>query len=251
MLNLTIKQLTEITQGRRAVGSMPPLDGDLQEIRRLIPLGDEVLEGDVVVIGGSLDRTAHGFGESAFVQGAKGVICSGPVTPWDGTFAVNVPCVRTALSRLAQWHRHRFMGTLVAVVEESEGAGPWHDLAAVGLHPHQSACPSHDLLWQLLQLDTNAATEILACSLPNCCHRSIQIAAPDILVVPSRESSVDTAPSDFVTETLELDVSVRMLEPVVTEQTTIVAPTQLTAWRTLAETRAANWVPYEPQRPGS
>jgi hypothetical protein len=98
-MNLCLIDLAELTHGRLQLAAMPPLDGVLARVGRMVLSLDRIVEGDVfwhlVYQPGDL--------ETAFLRGASGVVHSGrPNEPWPGRFCLQVDDPIAALRLLVE-----------------------------------------------------------------------------------------------------------------------------------------------------
>ena len=103
MFNLSIGDLADITNGTLRLGTMPPLAGESEPVRRVVLDSHDARPGDVywAVTGPSFEGAA--LAENAFAHGALGVVTSGNrVEPWAGKFVLDVADANLALSRLAR-----------------------------------------------------------------------------------------------------------------------------------------------------
>jgi UDP-N-acetylmuramoyl-tripeptide--D-alanyl-D-alanine ligase len=116
MSTLSTGELAAIVGGRLRLGSMPPLGGDLEPIGRLSVDSRTVAPGEVFW-GLSAQADPANLPEEAFARGAKGVVVEGRrVTPWPGTFSVEVDDAKWALWQVARTMRSRFEGRVIAIL---------------------------------------------------------------------------------------------------------------------------------------
>src|SRR5437773_912345 len=96
-MNLCLIDLAELTGGRLQLAAMPPLDGVLAPVGRIVLSPDAVDQGNVF-----WQLTYRpGDIETAFFRGALGVVFSGrPIEPWPGRFCLHVDEPLTALRLL-------------------------------------------------------------------------------------------------------------------------------------------------------
>jgi UDP-N-acetylmuramoyl-tripeptide--D-alanyl-D-alanine ligase len=115
-MQLSIGELGELLGGQLRLGSMPPRDGHLTPLGRIIADSRHVNVGDVFWgLRGEKTDGAH-YAEEAYTRGATGVVTSGRwVAPWAGRWSLEVADANAALARLAAWHRARFNGSVIAV----------------------------------------------------------------------------------------------------------------------------------------
>ncbi len=104
MWNLCLGRLAEITDGRLSFGSLPPLAGDYEPIRRFVFESRTVQPGDVywdieTGLDGRSRTTCHA--EQALMRGGLGVVVVGRrVEPWAGRFVLYVDDAINKLVRL-------------------------------------------------------------------------------------------------------------------------------------------------------
>lgn len=116
MNELCIRDLADAISGEFRLGSLPPLDGDLEAIGGFALDSRRAQAGDVFwgLRGERLDGS-H-FAEDAFARGALGAVVSGRrLEPWAGTFSIEVEDTHWALWELGLHLRRRFVGELIAV----------------------------------------------------------------------------------------------------------------------------------------
>jgi hypothetical protein len=102
MLRLCIGELAEITGGQLTLGSLPPLAGTFEPVRRVVVDSREVKAGDVFwgLVGENYDGARRA--EDAFMRGALGVVvCGRHVEPWAGRFSLRVADANLALLHLS------------------------------------------------------------------------------------------------------------------------------------------------------
>ena len=112
---LSIQELGSATSGRICWAEMPPRDGPLTTIGRLVIDSREVQPGDIFwALPG---QHAHGadFAYEALARGALGVVADRPVTPLPGCFSLQVADPQLALWELAHSYRQHLTATVVAV----------------------------------------------------------------------------------------------------------------------------------------
>jgi len=96
-MKLCILDLIQITGGKLRLAAMPPLDGELAVIERIVLFADAVRAGDVFWC---LDRRACDV-DLAFLRGALGVVAAGPpIEPWAGRFSLRVSDPTSVLAEL-------------------------------------------------------------------------------------------------------------------------------------------------------
>jgi len=124
MNGLTSGKLAEILQGQLALGTMPPLGGEWEPVRRIVFESCNVVRGDVYWDLASQLRTSKarsGLAEEAFALGATGVISSRYIEPWAGSFSIQIGAMHHALERMAQWVIVRSKRRRMLVVDEPAG----------------------------------------------------------------------------------------------------------------------------------
>jgi hypothetical protein len=93
------QDLVEITGGELRLAAMPPRDGELAQVRRIVLSAEAVLAGDVLWC---LDRQAGDI-ELAFLRGALGVVTTGAVVePWPGRFSLRIDDAIAGLGRVIE-----------------------------------------------------------------------------------------------------------------------------------------------------
>jgi hypothetical protein len=98
-MHLCLIDLVELTGGKLQLAAMPPLEGTLAPIRRIVLSPDLIRPGDVYW------RLAGQPGdmEAAFLGGALGVVIPGrPIEPWPGRFSLQVDDPVAALRCLVE-----------------------------------------------------------------------------------------------------------------------------------------------------
>jgi hypothetical protein len=86
-MNLCLCDLAELSGGQLHLATMPPLEGVLARVRRIVLSPDSIDQGDVFW------QLTHQPGdiETAFLRGASGVVASqAPSEPWPGRFCLHV-----------------------------------------------------------------------------------------------------------------------------------------------------------------
>jgi|SRR5262245_747782 len=96
-MNLCLIDLAELTGGQLHLASMPPLDGVLARIGRIVLSPSSINAGDIF-----WQLTYQpGNIETAFFRGALGVVSSGRrIEPWPGRFCLQVDDPIAALQHL-------------------------------------------------------------------------------------------------------------------------------------------------------
>ena len=116
MTGVSLANLSELTGGTLNLGAMPPLDGALATLGRVVIDSREVEPGDVFWALPGTQHDGQEFAAEAFARGAIGVVLSDQqAEPWAGCFTLNVPDTQLALWDLARHKRSTFAGTSVAV----------------------------------------------------------------------------------------------------------------------------------------
>ena len=132
MNNLTVGELANVVGGSLRLGSLPPLGGAAEPVRRIVVSDAEAKTGDVFW---ALQRPQYDgrmFAEQAYSQGALGAVVSGrQLEPWAGAFGIEVSDSDWALWQLAAWSRHRFQGRVAAVAGVTERSTTHRMIAAV------------------------------------------------------------------------------------------------------------------------
>src|SRR5687767_4695844 len=94
---LCLQDLVELTGGELRLAAMPPRDGELTQVRRIVLSAENANAGDVFWC---LTRHA-GEIELAFLNGALGIVAAGPsVEPWPGRFSLQIHDPIGGLGRL-------------------------------------------------------------------------------------------------------------------------------------------------------
>ncbi len=115
-LQIAVGDLHKLLGGELRLGSMPPRDGELTPVGRIVADSRQVVSGDVFWgLRGERNDGAH-YAEEAYTRGATGVVTSGRwVAPWAGRWSLEIADSHAALARLAAWHRERFKGKVIAI----------------------------------------------------------------------------------------------------------------------------------------
>jgi UDP-N-acetylmuramoyl-tripeptide--D-alanyl-D-alanine ligase len=115
-MQISVGELRDILGGQLRLGSMPPRDGELTPLGRIVTDSRHVSAGDVFWgLRGERTDGAH-YAEEAYTRGAIGVVTSGRwVAPWAGRWSLEVADANAALINLAGWQRARFNGSMIAV----------------------------------------------------------------------------------------------------------------------------------------
>ncbi|MCL4207116.1 MAG: hypothetical protein KJ000_31940 [Pirellulaceae bacterium] len=116
MSQFLIRDMTGAIDGHVQFGSLPPLNGDLEPIGRIVSDVRDVRPGDVWWALETSPHDSANRAHEAFLRGALGVVVQGcSVEPWAGRFRIAVEDTRWALWQLAGASRRRFLGSLIAV----------------------------------------------------------------------------------------------------------------------------------------
>ena len=98
-MKLCLQDLIELTRGELKLAAMPPLEGELTPIERIMLRPDSIESGDL-----SWCLAAERCDiELAFLRGAVGVVCSNwTVEPWPGRFVLVVDDTIAALEQTVE-----------------------------------------------------------------------------------------------------------------------------------------------------
>ncbi len=175
-IELSIRDLNELIDGKLRLGSTPPLGGEFEPIGRLVPAGGELRKGDVVVpqfelesleaddecnSGGLLSEYCP---EESFIGGALGIISSREVCPWSGCFSIQVDDLEGAIwqfldqvrSQEAMQNEKGAGNRLTVAVFDERGESPViESLRSSGL----TSDTNLRLAWQCLQWQPNEEDE--------------------------------------------------------------------------------------------
>jgi hypothetical protein len=134
MFELCLEQLADITGGLLRLGTMPPLAGGLEPVRRIVIAPDEAAVGDIFWLINESESNGIAEVQRAFLQGAAGAVTEHPgVEPWAGKFIIQVTNSPLALARVI-----RCLGTEAAAKSELFGGTASKGLHAVRHHKHLS-----------------------------------------------------------------------------------------------------------------
>lgn len=115
MRYLTVNRLHEVVGGRLRLATLPPRDGELARVGRIVTDSREIKAGDVFWgLNGARFQGAD-FAEEAYTRGASGVVVDRYVQPRPGCWSLEVADAQQALVNFAVWNRARFMGRVVGV----------------------------------------------------------------------------------------------------------------------------------------
>jgi hypothetical protein len=98
-MDLCLDDLARLTGGELRLAAMPPRDGGLARVRRIVLSAEAVSAGDLFWC---LARQGCNI-ELAFLRGALGVIAAGqPIEPWPGRFSLLVDDPVAGMKRLIE-----------------------------------------------------------------------------------------------------------------------------------------------------
>jgi len=114
-VQLTVGDLSQAVGSTIRWADMPPLEGPLAPIGRVVIDSRQVQRGDV--FWALRGQRCHGadYAHEALVRGALGVVADRAVTPLPGTFSIEVPDGQLALWEFARWYRQLLTAPVVAV----------------------------------------------------------------------------------------------------------------------------------------
>ncbi|MEX2188967.1 MAG: hypothetical protein WD875_19320 [Pirellulales bacterium] len=125
LTDLALGDLVDIVGGTLRLSAMPPRDGDMTPIERIVTDPCHVQRGDVYWAMpsdmNSVCSTEQCTGKhvdaacEALMRGASGVVSNHRVEPFAGRWAIEVADPLVALWELARWRRDRFCGSVIAV----------------------------------------------------------------------------------------------------------------------------------------
>ena len=185
---MSIRDVTELVGGRLQFGPMPPLDGILETIGRILPTCQNVKPRDVVLPWQNQQSTDC-FLEEAYARGALGVIAERLVTPWAGRFSLTVDDTSYVLQRLACWRAGQLRGHRVMVVDPLTPSPTYHFLCQMlqQTTSEMEYAMEHEsegsMLWQIIGLDPdreNTLVHVTEIPTSSNWHESY---APDVLVL--------------------------------------------------------------------
>ena len=199
MNSVCVRDIVEIVGGEVRLGSLPPLDGEMQPVDRIVTDCRHVRPGDVFWAASNSGNHGADFAELAFSRGATGVVVSGRrVEPWAGKFCIQVGDTDEALRRLGAWARDMFGGSLILVANPTGEAGLRKEIDAVlrrdfnGKSLRAASHAPSDLAIAMLQLSFRQNYGILEVDV-NSSTRLAEVAAacsPDIVVLPAGRGPV-------------------------------------------------------------
>jgi len=103
MALVCLLDLVSITGGRLRLGLMPPREGELTLVQRIVFTPGSVMPGDVLWC--LADDCCDA--QLAFLRGALGVVADDRIEPWPGGFSLAVDDPVRALHRLAEARKIR------------------------------------------------------------------------------------------------------------------------------------------------
>ncbi len=120
LTDLALGDLVDIVGGSLRLSSMPPRDGDMTPIERIVTDPRHVQSGDVywaIPTDASADCPGNQADAAceALMRGASGVVSNQRVEPFAGRWAIEVADSLVALWELARWRRDRFCGSVIAI----------------------------------------------------------------------------------------------------------------------------------------
>ena len=205
MNNVCLRDITEIIGGELQLGSLPPLDGEMQSVDRIVTDSRLVQPGDVYWAATKWDDDGA---EMAYARGAIGVVVSGHrVEPWAGKFCIQVDDANQALWQFGQWVRDMFSGTFVLVANRADEQDLYHDIHVIAGHDlagqsyRVSSATSSDLVLALTQLNIRHDYGVFEVSIADDKQlmQVVSQCAPDVIVWPgcahSAKGWLATSPS--------------------------------------------------------
>ncbi len=116
MYELKIQQLPAIVGGRLRMATLPPPAGEHAPVGRVVIDSRQVEPGDTFWGLTGTRQDGANFAEAAYAVGAQGVVAANRyIQPAPGCWSLEVEDSLSALTRLAQWNRAHFTGSMVAV----------------------------------------------------------------------------------------------------------------------------------------
>lgn len=187
-MTTSIRDVTELVGGRLQFGPMPPVDGNLETIGRILPTCQSVRPRDVVLW--CHDQVPKDcFLEEAFARGALGVIAERPVAPWPGRFSLTVTNTRDVLRRLAWWRGKKLRGKRVIIVDPLTPSPSYHLLCQILQETtteieYAARFESEEsLLWQIIAVDPCADNTVVHVTELPSSHNWRETYAADIFVL--------------------------------------------------------------------
>ncbi len=116
MTQYCIRDLARIIGGRLRFGALPPLDGELAPVERIVLDWRVVEPGDVFWGIDAPNYKGSRYAEHAFIRGAFGVVVSGrTIEPWAGKFAIEAENANGALFKLTQATGRSVVGDAISL----------------------------------------------------------------------------------------------------------------------------------------
>jgi UDP-N-acetylmuramoyl-tripeptide--D-alanyl-D-alanine ligase len=115
--DLSLGDLAEVTGGVLRLAAMPPRDGEMSSVERIVTDPTAIQPGDVYWAI-PLPNNKHSGGDftyEALMRGAAGVVSDRAVEPLAGRWSIEVSDPRVALWELARWKRSRFCGAMIGI----------------------------------------------------------------------------------------------------------------------------------------
>jgi UDP-N-acetylmuramyl pentapeptide synthase len=101
-MNLCIGELAELVDGELTLGSLPPLAGAYEPVRRIVVESQQAKPGDVYWALAGRGYDGAPLAVDAYLRGALGVVVAGRhMEPFAGRFSIRVPDANAALLQLA------------------------------------------------------------------------------------------------------------------------------------------------------
>jgi hypothetical protein len=116
---LCLVDLVQLAGGRLRLAAMPPLDGELTIVRRIVFEPALAGPGDLFWCLGTGGCDA----ELAFLNGALGIVGVGSCEPWPGRFCLQVDDPIAALRRLVEALNHGFLDDAELGLQEAKRPG--------------------------------------------------------------------------------------------------------------------------------
>ena len=223
-MTMSIRDVTELVGGQLQFGPMPPLDGNLETIGRILPNCQNVKPRDVVLW--CQDQQPRDcFLEEAYARGGLGIIAQRPVTPWAGRFSLLVDDTRYVLRRLAWWRGKQLRGHRIVIVDPLAPSPTYHLLCQI-LQQEASEieyatwhASDDSMLWQIIGLDpAGENTLVHVTELPKSSEWHEAYAADVVILCPDTALPVDRSIQECVTTVL----------PQLTTDTHVVMPVEMT-----------------------
>lgn len=118
--DLALGALADVVGGTLRLAAMPPRDGDMAPVERIVTDVRHAQRGDVywAIPGKSCENgfdPASDCAYEALMRGAAGVVANHRVEPFAGRWSIEVADPVVALWELARWKRDRFCGQMIAL----------------------------------------------------------------------------------------------------------------------------------------